>query len=175
MDCLCFVTAKQIKTKSKNKYIGFCDHPGPHMHLRACQMHFPCPKNAFGNRKRLGPSPQKKVSRAWPDGRHALRARGLPWSPIMSAMGRAGWVSRGSGPWSPMVSDYERQGLGRCHAVRVRGLPWSPIMSAMGPAVCGAGWVSRGSVCGLPWSPIVSDRGWAGVTRFGSVVSHGLR
>ena len=135
-------------------------------------------------------SSEKKVSRAWPDGCHALRACGLPWSlgrwvsrasglcsPMISDHEHnwghwgAGWVSRASGLWSPMVS-YHWGRWGRCHALRACGLPWSPIMSTIG--AIGAGWVSRAS--GL-WSPMVSYH-WAigaGVTRFGPVVSHGLR
>ena len=70
-------------------------------------------------------SSEKKVSRAWPDGCHALRACGLPWSPIMGTI--------------------EAIRVGGCHALRACALPWSRTMSTIG------------------------------VTRFGPVVSHGLR
>ena len=36
------------------------------------------------NRHRLGSNLRKQGSRAWPDGCHALRVCGLPWSPIIS-------------------------------------------------------------------------------------------
>ena len=57
------------------------------------------------------------------------RACGLPWSPIMSAIG----------------ADWGRVGVTRFGAC---GLSRSPIMSAIGAS--GAGWVSRARACALP-------------------------
>ena len=99
---------------------------------------------------------------------HSPNRNRLGSSPQKKSVTRwARWVSRASGLSSPMVSDHEHNwgqlGPGGCHALRACGacgLPWSPIMSTIGAI----GGVSRS----------VSDHE-QGVTRFGPVVSHGLR
>ena len=129
------------------------------------------------------------MSRAW--------VRGLPTSPIMSAMGQAGVTRFGSvvsyrrweafarlGPRSSTVSDHERV-WGRWVS-RGPG-PWSPVISDHERQ--GVERVSRAWIRGLPWSPTMSAMGpggcravrvrggasaiSAGVTRSGFMVSRG--
>ena len=103
------------------------------------------------------------MSRAW--------IRGLPTSPIMSAMGPGGWHAvrvRG-----------ELQALGGCSRVWVHGLPRSPIMSAytgqagvtrsrsvvsrdLRSLTIGIERVSRTWIRGLPWPPTMSAMGPGG-------------
>ena len=83
---------------------------GGMLHIRTgvSRLRSPWP-DANLNRNRLDPLLRKrKVSRAWPDGCHALRACGFPWSPIMHTIGLLGPVGvMCSRLRSPMVSDHE--------------------------------------------------------------------
>ena len=77
----------------------------------------------------------------------------------------AKWVSRASGLWSPIMNTIGAIGAGWVSRARACSLPWSPIMSAIG---ANWGWVSDHEHNWGHW-------GRVGVTRFGPVVSHGLR
>ena len=124
-----------------------------------------------------------------PGGCHALRACGLPWSPIMSQMCVTRFGACGL-PWSPMmsaiggpaVSDHEHNwghwglvGVTRFGPVVFpqKGTVWGALVRQKCQAI-GDGWHALGSVVSHGrchavhgFHSLRSDRGWEGVTHLG--------